>query len=182
MIMNTLTNQQTRVMLLEAHMRTSPHIGNSMGVPVEASLAVVGPGLRQLFGESFPYDGIPEHTRSSPTPGSRYVENHREVSSSTQDTSKVAETEDPIEVFRRIVENAEVLSLDSHAGPIGNYYELFGQLKSKLVGTYFLITFRDNPLVLFEMQGLLLKLSKPSVSGLNANIVLDLESLLGQDI
>lgn len=46
MIIPTLTNQQTWVMLLEALVRTSPPKGNYAGVRVEAALNVTGLCLR----------------------------------------------------------------------------------------------------------------------------------------
>lgn len=61
-----------------------------------------------------------------PTPGSHCAESSNEVSTSTQNTSKVSETEDLVEVFRRIVENPKVLSPNSPTSLIDNYNELFG--------------------------------------------------------
>lgn len=177
--MPTPTNQQTRVMFLEALMRTSPHRGNSMGVRVEDASNAAGPGLN---GESPSHNGLLEQTHSSPTHGLRYAESASEASASTHDTSKVAEMEDPVEFFTRIVENPDVLSPNSSSSPIDNYNKLFGKLKSKLFGIDFLLIVRDNPLILFETQGLLLKLRKPDVPGLISDILLNLEPLLEHDV
>lgn len=130
-----------------------------MGVHVKSTLEVAGLGLRKLFRESLPHDRLPKQTQSSPTLGSHCAESASEVSTSTQNTSKVSETEDPVEVFRRIVENPKVLSPNSPASPIDNYNELFGQLKSKLVAIDFLHIVIDNTPILFEIQRLLLRLS-----------------------
>lgn len=72
----------------------------------------------------------------------------------------------------------EVLSPNSPTSPSDINIELFGQLESKLVGIDVLQVVRENPLVLFEIQGLLLKLSKLDVPGHIVVIVLDLELLL----
>lgn len=69
-----------------------------------------------------------------------------------EDTSKVAETEYLVEVFMRIIENPKVMSPNSPVGPVDNYNEFFGQLKSKLASIDFLQTIRDNTLILFEIK------------------------------
>lgn len=107
-------------------MRTSPPRGTHVVVYVEDVPDASGPGLRQSSGESPPYDGLDEQTRSSQTPGSHSAESASEVCASNHDTSKVAKTEDPIKVSRRIVENSEVLSPNSPASPTDNYHKNFG--------------------------------------------------------
>lgn len=67
------------------------------------------------------------------------------MSASTQDTPKVAEMENPVEAFRRIIENLEVLFPNLPISPIDQYDELFGQLKSKLVGVDLFQAVRDDP-------------------------------------
>ncbi|KAI5399859.1 hypothetical protein KIW84_064977 [Lathyrus oleraceus] len=114
-----------------------------------------------------------EHTHSS-NPGSYYAGSSSGVCASTQNTSKVSEVENPFEVFRRIFENSEVLSPNIPASPIDNYNEHFGQLESKLAGIDLLQVVRDNPIVLFEIQGLL-NPSKLDVPGSIGDIVLALE-------
>lgn len=70
------------------------------------------------------------------------------------------------------------MSPDSPVGPIDKYIELFGMLKSKLVGINFLQTVRGDLVVLSEIQGLLLKLNKPDVPGPIVDIILDFKPLL----
>lgn len=87
-ILPTSTSQPKKVMIPEALMRTSYPYGNSMSVHVKFVTDVVGLGLRQLFGESLPHDGLPKHTHSS-NDGSYYVVSASGVSASTHNTSKV---------------------------------------------------------------------------------------------
>lgn len=110
-------------------MRTSLPNRNSMGVSVEASPDATCLGLRKLFGESLPHDELPEHTHSSPTRGSYCTESASEVCASTQNNSKVIETENIVGVFRRIVENLEVLFPNSPLSPIDNYKKIVGTTK-----------------------------------------------------
>lgn len=181
-IMPIPTNQQTRVMFPEELMRTSPPGGVPVGACTKDAPEAVGPGLMQSFGEFPPHDELHEQTHSSLTPGWSYAENVSEVSASTHDASKIVVLEDPVEIFRRIIENPEVLSPNSHVGPLDNYNELFGQLKPKLAAIDFLQTIRDDPIVQLEIQGLLLKMRKPDVLDPIANIVLDIEPLLEQAV
>lgn len=53
-------------------------------------------------------------------------------------------------------------------------------MKSKLFGIDFLQTIKDDPVALFEIQELLVKLSKLKVPGPIVDIILDLEPLLKQ--
>lgn len=161
-------------------MRVNPPGGIPVGPCVEDVSDTMGPDLMQPFGEPPSHDGIHEQTHSSLTPESRSVESACELSSSTQDSSIIVVPEDPFEVLERIIENPEVLSVSLLVGLIDNYIKLFGQLKSKLARIDFLRTIMDNPVVLFEIQGLLLKLRKPDVLGFIAHIMLDLEPLLEQ--
>lgn len=71
-------------------------------------------------------------------------------------------------------------SPNSPAGSPDNFDELFGQLWSKLVEIDFLNTVRDDPISLFEIQGLIVKLIKPEVPCLIVDIILDLKPLLEQ--
>lgn len=70
-----------------------------------------------------------------------------------------------------------MIYLKSPGVHVDNFDELFGKMKSKLFGIDFLQTIRDDPVALFEIQELLLKLSKLKVSGPIVDIILDLEPL-----
>lgn len=86
-----------------------------------------------------------------------------------------------VETFKRLIDIQEALydlSCNSPGGQLDNFDELFGWLKSKLVDIDVLQTIRDNLITLFEIQGLVLKPSKPEVPSLIFNVVLDLEPLL----
>lgn len=63
-----------------------------------------------------------------------------------------------------------------------DFAELFQQLKSKLVDTYLILTTKDNPVVLFEIQRLPLKLKKLEALNSIANFILDFEHLLEQNV
>lgn len=76
-----------------------------MSVHVDDVFDVLGPSLIESFGEFPPHEGLQEQTYSSSTLGSRSVESAREVLDYTHNVSKVAKLEDPVEVFKWIIEN-----------------------------------------------------------------------------
>lgn len=66
----TPTNQQAKVMVHAALMRTNSTQGTYVHEHGEDTLDIAGPGLLQPFGESPPREGVQEKTHSSPTLGS----------------------------------------------------------------------------------------------------------------
>lgn len=155
-----------------------------MGAHVENTPHVVGSGLMHPFGESPSHEGFQENTHSSQTSGYCSAESASEMYASTLNASKVVDQqENPVEAFKRIIENQEVfseLSPNSLPNSLDNYSELFRQLKSKLIGIDFLQTVRDDSIALFDIQGILAKLSKPDVPYPIGDIILDLKPLLEQ--
>lgn len=128
--MPTPINQQTRVMVPEALMRTSPPHGTLVGAYVEDTPKVIGPGLMHPSGESSHHEGFKEKTYSSLNPESRSSESASELPASILNALKAAKNqENLIEVFKRILENQEVLyelSPDSPTGLPDKYNDFLG--------------------------------------------------------